>query len=901
MSDMFEPGPELSDHLPEDFTDRRSISPWVLVLGVLVLALFAMCLLMVALVAMRPKDDPTRGRSIIAEQPMPDGTLLMLERVTYGTAHQFDFDIKGQHGGFFGPVSHTRREVCTRQTQKDMAVVWLTRWHPATGEALDFDWWLRCAVVDEHGCEIAGTDRRRNAYDSCFGSSSSSHGGTGTFSPLSGGSYQMIVAHFALPACRHSGNTFKLRVYDTAHVKVAEFDVPDPNPSGGSYPEWEPEEFPITKSDGDVSLTFTGLTARSSEQNLTTNGITLTQTRVRLNTQFQTIQGGQATNDWSVRSFRLFDALGNESSVWDCRLCPKESAWGLQVKMWRNDKAPFDVSEVWPLPKIPVPEKQRIQYVNQTESCQGVALELVAVGGGGKVTYIGLPAGHRGGYRTSGSTYFTQGRDRKGVRYEIDLKDDRTTVESDAPHLFVRVSGLTSDQRLSLRLKDEKSTELQMGSGPQSITAGLYLWFIDLPEDATALNGELIVHKCRTFKFQVKPPEIEPAPPVRSSWSPRSHEQRTARARQAIENEERALAGSPDDAHVLNNLAWAYVMAPEELRDATRAVTLAEKAVTMRPQDRNYINTLGAVYYGAGHYDKALPTLERNADQRTDTMVCFDLYPLAMTYFKLGQTVKAKETYELAYEYHRPAETQLSSTHWQELYEFRVEAATLLLEEPPQQAFDRAGELDRKGEWEQAAALFAKGLDVYPDDHWHWYRSGALRAYLNHADEYGTHCRRMLELFGDTRDQFIAERTGKLCLLLPDAVPKDPRPEQLIDRAIGMQSNVSWFLLASAMVRYRAGEFQGALDWVQDAQAQADGDAVYCRVMIDLFRAMNQYQLGEQEAARDSLDEAIGRLNSTGPKAKDEAVNYGANWHDHLMCEVIRREAEALIRGATPP
>ncbi len=402
--------------------------------------------------------------------------------------------------------------------------------------------------------------------------------------------------------------------------------------------------------------------------------------------------------------------------------------------------------------------------------------------------------------------------------------------------------------------------------------------------------------------MQTMPAQIESVSPSRSyrrSNSPRSHAQRLESSRRAIENGKQALTANPNNAGTLNNLAWAYATAPEELRDGDQAVVLAERAVLYEPGNQNYINTLGTAYCRAGRNDEAIATLERNVRERTDQTVAFDMYPLAMSYFALDQTDKAKKMYKLACESHRRHEARLASNHWHQMYEMRIEAATLFLEEAPQELFERAGDLARKGQWEEAASLFEKGLDVYSADHWSWYQSGALQAYLERSDEYGNHCRRMLELFGSTQDAYIAERTGKLCLLLPGAAPNDSRPARLIDKAVGMQPDAPWFLLASAIAKYRAGQFRDALERLQRAETQS-GDQRYCNALIELFRATSQHQLGEKDAAKASLERAIGLLNSTAPKAKDEtaedeSLDYGSNWHDRLICEVILREAQALI------
>lgn len=910
MSDTFESTQGGAERFAEHpGPPRKQLSPLVLGCGALLLALFALGVLAVvglgiAWFAVGPAADPASGRTVIrrgmpvAEQSLPDGSFLVIEKVTYGRQHRFEFDIeRSSHRGSAVAPSHLGGP--TETTEKDRIVVWMTKWDSTKRKALDFDWFLRCAAVDAHGCEIDNIDRGRNAYEGS--GSSSEHGGTGPFSRLTGGPFDMIVTHFSLPAIRHEGKTFKLRVYDTSDKRIAEFDVPDPTPSGGSYPDWEPEPLPVAKSDGDVSLTLTGLAARSSESPRTSNGVSWTETRIRLNTQFETKQADEPTGAWSERSLRLFDALGNENPLWDCKLCPKESAWGLQVQVWRNDTAPFDASEMWSLTKLPVPERQRAYHVNQAKTFEGATVELLAIGSAGSVSYPGLVIGYSGGHSSSGSINFGQGKDRRRLRYTVRVRDNQVTVESDVPHLLARVTRLSSDQRLSLRVKDEEGGELQLSnSRPVTPVPSLRFWFIDVPENVEFLNAEFIVHKCRNFDFLVAPPTVEPDPAGPLSRSPRTPAQRRRIAERAIQNGKRALDTSPDDVEVLNNLAWAYVTAPDELRDAKQAVTLAEKAVTQEPEHRNYVNTLGAAYYRAGQYDKAISTLERNARERTDAVVCFDLYALAMAYFRLDQKDKAEETYEQALDRHRGFEAKLSSTHWHELYGFRIEAATLFLGEPPQQIFDRARELARKGDWEPAAAQFAKGLDVYPEEHWQWYRSGALDAYLNHTDEYRNRCRKMLELFGDAQDPYIAERTGKLCLLLPDAVPNDSRPAQLVDKAVGKRPEVSWFQLAAAIAKYRAGKFKDAIAQLETAEKQA-GDQVYCRMSIELFQAMSQHQLGEHDAAQKSLEEAVERLEATAPKPEDEAVDYGTSWHDRLMTEVIRREAEALLRKAPPP
>src|SRR5262249_41229082 len=56
---------------------------------------------------------------------------------------------------------------------------------------------------------------------------------------------------------------------------------------------------------------------------------------------------------------------------------------------------------------------------------------------------------------------------------------------------------------------------------------------------------------------------------------------RTERARLDIERARREVEANPNAAGACNALAWAYLAAPEELRDVKAALPLAEKAVRL--------------------------------------------------------------------------------------------------------------------------------------------------------------------------------------------------------------------------------------------------------------------------------------------------------------------------------
>jgi hypothetical protein len=162
---------------------------------------------------------------------------------------------------------------------------------------------------------------------------------------------------------------------------------------------------------------------------------------------------------------------------------------------------------------------------------------------------------------------------------------------------------------------------------------------------------------------------------------------REQRARQAIEKYRRLVAARPNDARVCNGLAWYYATAPEPLRDVKAAVPLAEKAVKLAPNDAMNVNTLGVVYYRAGRYREAVETLRPNLESQEDCGLAFDLYFLAMSHQRLGETARARDYYDWAV---RWVEVQkgLSAGQLEELKMFRAEAEELLGIKPKQEKQD---------------------------------------------------------------------------------------------------------------------------------------------------------------------------------------------------------------------
>jgi len=127
----------------------------------------------------------------------------------------------------------------------------------------------------------------------------------------------------------------------------------------------------------------------------------------------------------------------------------------------------------------------------------------------------------------------------------------------------------------------------------------------------------------------------------------------------------------------LNNWAWGLAINPDvRLRHPAAAVALASKAVEMSPVNGMYWNTLGVAHYRAGGWADAVAALEKSMSLRAGGDA-FDLYFLAMSQAKLGDTAKARDCFDRAVKWHE-AQKGLTPQNAAELQRFRAEAAELL-------------------------------------------------------------------------------------------------------------------------------------------------------------------------------------------------------------------------------
>ena len=152
---------------------------------------------------------------------------------------------------------------------------------------------------------------------------------------------------------------------------------------------------------------------------------------------------------------------------------------------------------------------------------------------------------------------------------------------------------------------------------------------------------------------------------------------REQRAEQDLQRRRRQLEANPESAHACNELAWAYLTAPETVRNTEAAVPLAEKALRLASSDADIRNTLGLAYYRAARYREAAEVLRPNLQRQGDKGLALDLIFLAMCHHSLGEAARARDYYDWAVRWVR-VQRDLNGDLLEELSAFRAEAEELL-------------------------------------------------------------------------------------------------------------------------------------------------------------------------------------------------------------------------------
>jgi Flp pilus assembly protein TadD len=207
-------------------------------------------------------------------------------------------------------------------------------------------------------------------------------------------------------------------------------------------------------------------------------------------------------------------------------------------------------------------------------------------------------------------------------------------------------------------------------------------------------------------------------------------------------------------------------------------------------------------------------------------------------------------------------------------------------------------------QWPKVATALAKVVELEPTNHFNWFQLAPVYLELGDKEGYRRVCREMLERFGKSDRPEIAERIAKTCLLAPGAGADRAHVLKLAESAVAADANhpfLKWFHLTRGIAHYREGEVAKAVDRLR-LSLSPGVEVTYRDSTAYLFLAMAQQKLGRAEDARESMAKARVVVDERFPKV-DRGQLLGADWSDWLRFQIVRREAEELVKPppAGPP
>lgn len=473
--------------------EKRPLNPWLLVFITFGMFLTVVIVGLLLLALLGPSQS-LRDNEFL----MPDGKVLRIEAVTWGTTHRFDYEYSPS--GVWG-FWERRRYPITHGIGMNQLMVWMTCHDARTGRPLDFDWWSESVVVDAHEDEIPDNNPQ---FWQMGPRGNGSSGGSRPFH-ADRKSYDRWLVFSSFPAFRtDKGGRFKLKLKNLAGDVATTIELKHPSPP--AVQNWKAEELPATKTSGDVAVTLKSLKANFHWN--THNGVK--RKWWYFSPDATVSENGQLTTDWFVSLLEASDPLGNQQNYGQS-LSIHEPAWKVRLAVCRGQASKFTAAETWTLKDLSLPEKDTATPRSDSNTIDGVTVRFLSLAGSGKTSYsIASPSLPTHNFSSSsGGTAF-------GSNTKIESKRTGSTatsnVEANWPHLTLDLIGYTPLHRVYLLVKDDQGRNVETQANYVYSTVQSY--FFKTEPDAKSLTLTVIVHKGHEFEFFIKPPELPEDKPM---------------------------------------------------------------------------------------------------------------------------------------------------------------------------------------------------------------------------------------------------------------------------------------------------------------------------------------------------------------------------------------------------
>jgi serine/threonine protein kinase/tetratricopeptide (TPR) repeat protein len=360
----------------------------------------------------------------------------------------------------------------------------------------------------------------------------------------------------------------------------------------------------------------------------------------------------------------------------------------------------------------------------------------------------------------------------------------------------------------------------------------------------------------------------------------------------------------PKNVIAWNNRGHAYI----ELHQYDKALADFSKAIELNPNVADAWNGRGVVYCEFQQYDKALADHSKAIE--LDPMWAVAWYNRSVSYYELHQYDKALADLNKAIELD-PKDVVFwfdRAKAYNELHQYDNAIADFskAIELEPKNASawnERAKAYNELHRYDKALADLNKAIELDPKDAMSWfYRARAYNG-LHHYDKAVADFAKALEL--KPNDPVFQNDLAWYLATCPEAKLRDPkRAVELAAAAVKARPEEATFWNTLGMARYRAGDWKGAAEALQDALKLFQGATGFQRgVGRSLFYlAMAQHQLGHRQEARQTYDRALAWLetNRTSlrkiPWLNDELGHVSAEVAELLEIQMPANPEPELVR-----
>jgi WD40 repeat protein/tetratricopeptide (TPR) repeat protein len=194
-----------------------------------------------------------------------------------------------------------------------------------------------------------------------------------------------------------------------------------------------------------------------------------------------------------------------------------------------------------------------------------------------------------------------------------------------------------------------------------------------------------------------------------------------------------------------------------------------------------------------------------------------------------------------------------------------------------------------RGAWNKAATDLGKAIHLGEQEAIVWCQYIlTLRANGDEAN-YRRWCGRLVQRFGDNKDEAIARRVAWTCALAEGAL-RDWKP--LLKRAESLAAahpRSADPVRLVALLLYRAGRFEDSL---KASQKVTEGTDPKPQALDWLLMALAAQRLGRGDEAKKWFDKA--------KEVRGQEKNDKESWEYRLVYQTLHREAETLLKGNNP-